>query len=119
VLGERPIHQRPVDCAADDRKCSGPTAADPRARIAYPDWGRVADHYVAQLKGEVRRGDPHAVDLVVEYYDKRAHGRLDRSVPGRASPALDPSDPAEAVNIGDRQRSRRRPGARARLSSRT
>ncbi|HLL64882.1 MAG TPA: helix-turn-helix transcriptional regulator [Micromonosporaceae bacterium] len=37
--------------------------ADPRARAAYPDWDRVADNYVAQLKGEIRRGDPHAADL--------------------------------------------------------
>jgi transcriptional regulator with XRE-family HTH domain len=37
--------------------------ADARARIAYPDWDRVADNYVAQIKGEVRRGDPHAADL--------------------------------------------------------
>jgi transcriptional regulator with XRE-family HTH domain len=37
--------------------------ADPRARTTYPDWGRVADQHVAQLKGEVRRGDPDAVNL--------------------------------------------------------
>ena len=36
---------------------------DPRARAAYPDWERVADHHVAQLKGEVRRGDPAALAL--------------------------------------------------------
>jgi transcriptional regulator with XRE-family HTH domain len=37
--------------------------ADPRARTTYPDWDRVADHHVAQLKGEVRRGDPDAANL--------------------------------------------------------
>ncbi|GGN39893.1 transcriptional regulator with XRE-family HTH domain [Actinoplanes campanulatus] len=36
---------------------------DPRARDVFPDWGRVAEGHIAQLKSEVRRGDPHAVEL--------------------------------------------------------
>ncbi|MEV0895993.1 helix-turn-helix transcriptional regulator [Actinoplanes sp. NPDC049802] len=36
---------------------------DPRARKAYPDWNQVAEGHIAQLKGEVRRGDPHALEL--------------------------------------------------------
>ncbi len=39
------------------------TFADPRARTAYPDWHRVAAEHVAQLRSEVRRGDPHAREL--------------------------------------------------------
>ena len=37
--------------------------ADPRARTAYPDWNRVAVEHVAQLRSEIRRGDPHAREL--------------------------------------------------------
>lgn len=40
---------------------------DPRARVAYPDWDRVADNHVARLKDEVRRGDPHAVALAGDF----------------------------------------------------
>lgn len=40
------------------------TFVDPRARTAYPDWNRVAAEHVAQLKSEVRRGDPHANEIV-------------------------------------------------------
>jgi len=40
------------------------TFVDPRARTAYPDWNRIAAERVAQLKSEVRRGDPHARELV-------------------------------------------------------
>ncbi len=40
------------------------TFADPRARLAYPDWNRVALDHVARLKSEIRRGDPHAQELV-------------------------------------------------------
>ena len=39
------------------------TFADPRARTAYPDWNRVAVEHVAQLRSEIRRGDPHAREL--------------------------------------------------------
>jgi hypothetical protein len=39
------------------------TFADPRARTAYPDWNRMAAEHVAQLKSELRRGDPHAQEL--------------------------------------------------------
>ncbi|MEE6258915.1 helix-turn-helix domain-containing protein [Plantactinospora sonchi] len=39
---------------------------DPRARSAYPEWGRVADDMVAYLKFGSRRADPYAAALVQE-----------------------------------------------------
>jgi transcriptional regulator with XRE-family HTH domain len=42
------------------------TFADARARLAYPDWDRVADEHVARLKAEFRRNDPHIAELANE-----------------------------------------------------
>jgi transcriptional regulator with XRE-family HTH domain len=39
---------------------------DPRARTAYPDWDRVADQQVANLRLESSRSDPHGAELVDE-----------------------------------------------------
>lgn len=39
---------------------------DPRARIAYPEWDRVADEQVANLKIESYRADPHIAELAEE-----------------------------------------------------
>lgn len=39
---------------------------DARARAAYPEWGRVADDYVASLKLDSFRDDPHVVALAEE-----------------------------------------------------
>lgn len=36
---------------------------EPRARNAYPDWGRVADRQVAALRLESVPGDPHVAEL--------------------------------------------------------
>jgi MmyB-like transcription regulator ligand binding domain len=40
--------------------------ADARARAAYPDWDRIADEQVANLRLEASRADPHAAELVEE-----------------------------------------------------
>jgi transcriptional regulator with XRE-family HTH domain len=37
-----------------------------RARLAYPEWDRVADEHVARLKTEFRRADPHIAQLADE-----------------------------------------------------
>ncbi|GHE88293.1 transcriptional regulator [Streptomyces longispororuber] len=39
---------------------------DDRARTAFPDWERVADEQIAQLRSEVTLIDPHAQQLVDE-----------------------------------------------------
>ncbi|HEU5472649.1 MAG TPA: helix-turn-helix transcriptional regulator [Actinophytocola sp.] len=39
---------------------------DPRARAAYPDWDRLADDLVNQLKVDTTGPDPHAVALADE-----------------------------------------------------
>jgi transcriptional regulator with XRE-family HTH domain len=39
---------------------------DPAARAAFPDWERMADHHVAQLKGDTHRSDPHVAGLADE-----------------------------------------------------
>jgi MmyB-like transcription regulator ligand binding domain len=39
---------------------------DPRARTAYPDWARVADDLVTDLKLASGRGDPHVATLIAE-----------------------------------------------------
>jgi hypothetical protein len=39
---------------------------DPAARAAFPDWERMADHHVAQLKGDTHRSDPHVASLADE-----------------------------------------------------
>ncbi|WP_327582398.1 helix-turn-helix transcriptional regulator [Nonomuraea sp. NBC_00507] len=40
--------------------------ADVRARVAFPDWDRVADEYAAALRLEVGQGDEYASELVSE-----------------------------------------------------
>jgi hypothetical protein len=39
---------------------------DPRARTAYPDWGRVADDLIARLRHAVPLGDPYLTELAEE-----------------------------------------------------
>jgi transcriptional regulator with XRE-family HTH domain len=39
---------------------------DPRARDAYPEWDRVADEQVANLKSGSLRADPHVAELADE-----------------------------------------------------
>jgi transcriptional regulator with XRE-family HTH domain len=39
---------------------------DARARTAYPEWDRIADEQVANLKLESSRADPHIAELVDE-----------------------------------------------------
>jgi MmyB-like transcription regulator ligand binding domain len=39
---------------------------DARARAAYPEWDRIADEQVANLKFESYRTDPHLAELVDE-----------------------------------------------------
>jgi transcriptional regulator with XRE-family HTH domain len=40
--------------------------ADARARIAFPDWDRVADEHAAGLRLEITHGDEYAAELVSE-----------------------------------------------------
>ena len=61
--------------------------ADPRARAAYPDWDRVADHHVAQLKIEVRRGDPGAAELADDLTVLAGADFLDRMAAPTGPPA--------------------------------
>jgi transcriptional regulator with XRE-family HTH domain len=42
------------------------TFTDARARLAYPEWDRVADEQVARLRAEFRRADPHVAQLADE-----------------------------------------------------
>ncbi|HEU4426640.1 MAG TPA: helix-turn-helix transcriptional regulator [Pilimelia sp.] len=42
------------------------TFTDARARPAFPDWDSVADEYVARLRTEFRRADPHVAHLADE-----------------------------------------------------
>lgn len=39
---------------------------DPRARDAFPEWGRIADDWAARLRAAADLGDPHAADLAAE-----------------------------------------------------
>ncbi|MGP4095545.1 helix-turn-helix domain-containing protein [Nonomuraea sp. KM90] len=42
------------------------TFADVRARIAYPEWDRVADEQAAALKYEAGTDDPYAAELIAD-----------------------------------------------------
>ena len=52
--------------AADRPNFARYTFLDERARVTYPDWERVADEQVAQLRVGMRYGEQASIELVAD-----------------------------------------------------